>query len=361
MRKINNIKNLKPFSYSSEKQNNEFNKKPHRKNPSLSNDKIYFFRTSLFTEKSKTFIQKLSSCEKSKSNFNFNSSTNDIMTPKINNINKPPKTSIKLKKGKIIISHNKNKSEIEEIPKYKEINDEIKNHPINKSSNDLVDSKVGTSINNRLQNENKNLTMDKKESNNIINSKKNNNIVIKNLKNIKNVKKEKILSPLTNLINTNNNKKTIVVNYNNQSHSIINLANANSKKKILNKENHQKIESSHKIKYRLKSQNSSNKNQTENKKIISFGPINNQNLKNLKPKDKHYNMKSFSIFDENHYISRYKLGNFYAKKNSRYGNIHNNNININNHHHINNPSISNEKLNSKRKIQNALYRKNIFI
>ena len=69
-------------------------------------------------------------------------------------------------------------------------------------------------------------------------------------------------------------------------------------------------------------------------------------------------MKSFSIFDENHYISRYKLGNFYQKKNSRFGSIHNNNINNN---HTNNPGLSNEKLNSKRKIQNVLYRKSINI
>ena len=157
------------------------------------------------------------------------------------------------------------------------------------------------------------------------------------------------------------NKKTIAVNYNNQNHSIINLANLannNSKKKIINKGKVPKIETTYKIKYRLKSQKSSSTKKLDNKKIISFGAINHPNLNNLKPKNKQYNMKSFSIFDENHYISRYKLGNFYQKKNSRYGSIHNNNINNN---HTNNPGLSNEKLNSKRKIQNVLYRKSINI
>lgn len=354
MRKISHIKNLKPFSYSSEKQNIEFNNKLHKKNSSLNNDKIYFFRTSLFTEKSKTFIQKLNSCDKNKTN--LNSSSNEIMTPKINNINRPQKPSIKLKKGKIIISQNKTKSEIDEVIKIKEKNIEGRNHAINKSSNDLTDNKISTSIN-ILAHENKTMIVDRKESNNNTNKKSN----IGN-KNLKNIKKEKLFSPFKNVINLNtDNKKTIAVNYNNQNHSIINLANLannNSKKKIINKGKVPKIETTYKIKYRLKSQKSSSTKKLDNKKIISFGAINHPNLNNLKPKNKQYNMKSFSIFDENHYISRYKLGNFYQKKNSRYGSIHNNNINNN---HTNNPGLSNEKLNSKRKIQNVLYRKSINI
>ena len=355
--------NLKPFSYYSEKKKFESNAYIHRKNPSISPDKIYFFRTSLFTEKSKNFIIKLNSCEKNKQTFNSSNITDEVMTPKINTIIQPVKTSIKIKKGKFNFSQHKNanNSDVKENPNssLKEKNDFSRNPIINKSSNDLINTNITNYISN-LKKENKTMTMDKRES--IHNEEKNKkeNITIKNLKKMK---KEKIFAPLNNIINTNNNKQIIMVNYLNQNHSIINIANANSKPKQLPKDKAPKIETTHKVKYRLKSKKGSSK-KAESKNIISFGGIKNKNLqkemKNLKAININYNMKSSSLFDENFYISKYKLGNYYAKKNNnnRYGNI-NNNFNAQNN--VKNSVINNEKINSKRKNQNNLNKKSIFI
>ena len=356
MRRINN---LKPFSYSNEKNNFESNAHIHKKTSSLSPNKIYFFRTSLFTEKSKNFIIKLNSCEKNKETINSSNITNEVKTPKINTIIQPEKTTIRLKKGKIHFSQNKNvnKSDIDEKSNttLKEKKDLSRNPIINKSSNDLINPNNIS----RLQKGNKSMTMDNKESHNNQDKNKMVNFAIKNLKKMKN---EKIFAPLNNIINANNNKQTIIVNYINQNHSIINLVNANSRPKQLTKDKVPKIETTHKIKYRLKSQKGSSK-KAENKNIIYFGGFRNKNFqkdaKNLKAIDKNYNMKSSSILNENFYISRYKLGNYYAKKNNnnnRYGNIHGN-LNVNN---IKSSVASNEKMNSKKRNQNSLYKRNIF-
>ena len=357
MRRINN---LKPFSYSNEKNNFESNAHIHKKTSSLSPNKIYFFRTSLFTEKSKNFIIKLNSCEKNKETINSSNITNEVKTPKINTIIQPEKTTIRLKKGKINFSQNKNvnKSDIDEKSNtnLKEKKDLSRNPIINKSSNDLINPNNIS----HLQKGNKSMTMDNKESRNNQDKNKMMNLAIKNLKKMKN---EKIFAPLNNIINTNNNKQTIIVNYINQNHSIINLVNANSRPKQLTKDKVPKIETTHKIKYRLKSQKGSSK-KAENKNIISFGGFRNKNLqkdaKNLKAIDKNYNMKSSSILNENFYISRYKLGNYYAKKNNnnnnRYDNIHGN-LNVNN---LKSSVTSNEKMNSKKRNQNSLYKRNIF-
>ena len=355
MRRINN---LKPFSYSNEKNNFESNAHIHKKTSSLSPNKIYFFRTSLFTEKSKNFIIKLNSCEKNKETINSSNITNEVKTPKINTIIQPEKTTIRLKKGKIHFSQNKNvnKSDIDEKSNtnLKEKKDLSRNPIINKSSSDLINPNNIS----HLQKGNKSMTMDNKESRNNQDKNKMMNFAIKNLKKMN---KEKIFAPLNNIINANNNKQTIIVNYINQNHSIINLVNANSRPKQLTKDKVPKIETTHKIKYRLKSEKGSSK-KAENKNIISFGGFRNKNLqkdaKNLKAIDKNYNMKSSSILNENFYISRYKLGNYYAKKvsNNRYGNIHGN-LNVNN---IKSSVASNEKMNSKKRNQNGLYKRNIF-
>lgn len=264
MRRINN---LKPFSYSNEKNNFESNAHIHKKTSSLSPNKIYFFRTSLFTEKSKNFIIKLNSCEKNKETINSSNITNEVKTPKINTIIQPEKTTIRLKKGKIHFSQNKNvnKSDIDEKSNtnLKEKKDLSRNPIINKSSNDLINPNNIS----HLQKGNKSMTMDNKESRNNQDKNKMMNFAIKNLKKMKN---EKIFAPLNNIINTNNNKQTIIVNYINQNHSIINLVNANSRPKQLTKDKVPKIETTHKIKYRLKSQKGSSK-KAENKNIISFG------------------------------------------------------------------------------------------
>ena len=355
MRRINN---LKPFSYSNEKNNFESNAHIHKKTSSLSPNKIYFFRTSLFTEKSKNFIIKLNSCEKNKETINSSNITNEVKTPKINTIIQPEKATIRLKKGKIHFSQNKNVNKSDNDEKsntnLKEKKDLSRNPIINKSSNDLINPNNIS----HLQKGNKSMTMDNKESRNNQDKNKMMNFAIKNLKKMN---KEKIFAPLNNIINTNNNKQTIIVNYINQNHSIINLVNPNSRPKQLTKDKVPKIETTHKIKYRLKSKKGSSK-KAENKNIISFGGFRNKNLqkdaKNLKAIDKNYNMKSSSILNENFYISRYKLGNYYAKKvsNNRYGNIHGN-LNVNN---IKSSVASNEKMNSKKRNQNSLYKRNIF-
>ena len=206
------------------------------------------------------------------------------------------------------------------------------------------------------------MTMDKRESINNQDKTKKVKFPIKNLKKKKN---EKVFSPLNNLINTNKNNQTIIINYINKNHSIVNLANAKSRQKQLIKEKTQKYETVHKIKYRLKSQKNEDKSKNkENKNIISFVGINNKNLqkemKNLKSINNNYNhnMKSSSIFDENYYFSRYKLKNYFPKKNNRYGNIHSNfNINANNKK---NTISTDEKINSKRKNRISLYKRNIF-
>ena len=160
--------NLKPFSYSYDKNNLETKTRFRKKNTAISPDKIYFFRTSLFTEKSKNFIQKLNSCEKNKTIFNSSMLTNDYVTPKINTLNQQIKNSIKLKKGKFYFFHNKNinKSDIEENQNsiMKEKSDFNRNTIINKSSNDIMNQKVVANKTN-IENEIKSITVDKKESN----------------------------------------------------------------------------------------------------------------------------------------------------------------------------------------------------
>ena len=53
MNQMYKTNNFNPFNYSGKKNNLETNDHLHKKNANLSPDKIYFFRTSLFTEKSK--------------------------------------------------------------------------------------------------------------------------------------------------------------------------------------------------------------------------------------------------------------------------------------------------------------------
>ena len=357
---------LKPFSYSYDKNNLEttshFRKKNSIKNP----DKIYFFRTSLFTEKSKNFIQKLHSCEKNKTIFSSTTISNEFVTPKINTLNQHAKNAIKLKKGKFYIFPNKNmnKSDIEENQNsnMKEQSEHNRNTIINKSSNDIIDQKIVT---NKSQNENeqKNVTVDKKESNYSKDKSKKANMSIKD---VKKIQKEKVYSPLNVILNANNNKKTILRNYTNQNPSLINLANANSgQKQVIIKDKEQKIGKVHKIRYRLKSQKSSDKDKAkEIRNIISFGGIYNQQfqkgIKNLKELDNHHNIKATTIHDDNYYFSRYKLGNYLAKKyNNRYGSI-TSKFNANTNKNVRHSLATDEKINSKRKSRICLYKKNLF-
>ena len=356
--------NFNPFKYSSKKDNLETHDHFHRKNSSLSPDKIYFFRTSLFTEKSKNFILQMTSFEKNKT-INSSNIIKEVNTPKINTFINPPKTSIKLKKGKINFSNNKNvnKSDIESNDNLnlKEKSELSRNPITNKSSNDLIPQKITNKMNDARK-ENKSMTVDKKESINNQNKNRKKLIAIKNLKKVKNEKK---ITPLNNIINANNNnEKTLIANYFNQNHSLINLVNAHSKQKqIITKNIVPKIETNHKIKYRLKSQKDS-KQKTEKKNIISFKGIKNKNLekelKYLKVINNIYNKKS-TIFDENLYISRYKLGYYHGKRNNRYANIHSNfnvNNNMNSNSNVKSTMLSDSKKTNKN---NNFNRRTIFI
>ena len=360
---------LKPFLYQSQKNNIDQNKKISQKNTSLSQDKIYFFRTSLFTEKSKNFVQRMNSSYKK---YIKNISVNAIISQKKNsdNISIIPKNDNK--DTKIILEENndskKNNERIININAKKDVYN-IKNNNINNVSNINIsnnkDKKVYCSLKEKLR----------KTSNNLINLINNNNKNNdkNNIKSKTEDKKEKIIiekcykkssiilnniqkctlfSSLPNVpnvinnINKNINNKSILVNNLAHSQSIINshLLNVNSKpqnlsqKKQISSVDYKKYNN---IKYKLKSKYVSNKDNNNN--IASIKSIYDNNtmskeLKFFKPLTKHSKIQSFSIFDENYHISRYKLGKYLNKRNNKY---HNKNI------------ISEDRIKIENNIQNS--------
>jgi len=325
---------LKPFLYQS--QNNiELNKKINQKKTSLSQDKIYFFRTSLFTEKSKNIVKKMNSCQKKK-----------IKSPIIpQQINPESRTSFALKS-------NNNKDNNGTSEENNNSNIKNKNEEINVNNNNISKKDVKiNSINNVNFNDNKNINCSKKDisrktSNHLINIINNNNNEKKNsiksktedkkdnfniencqkinYKNINGIQKCRLFNSLSNLINDinkDNRNKSILRNYIGHSQSIINtrLPNANSKQKNLSQKKQLKLIDNN-IKYKLKTKKVSNKD-NNNKNIVTIKSIYDNNtmkkeLKYCKPLSKHSKIQS--IFDENYHISRYKLGNYLAKRNNRY-------------------------------------------
>ena len=384
--------------------NIEFNKKSKHKNSSLSQDKIYFFRTSLFTEKSKSLIQRMNSCSKKiiKSNVQ-----NDFITPKINqenlatfreknekiflldNKNKSKKieeqiNNIKINIKKDIVednySDNKNNSnnnkncdknntdkKEESINKIKDINNKnddnndrikhdniknndlklsnIKHNNINKSANNIIEINRNNNIV-QMKSDNKSRTENKKGNN--INNKK---IFLKQKiesKEVAGIKRCKLFS-LSNAVNKNNkiNNKCLVGNNIGKSQFIANILfpNANNKTKNLIQKKEKEISNdNYKIKYKLKSKKASLK-EKDNKNFVSFKFLcdNNTMKKEFKYIPKQNNIQSFSVFDDNYHISRYKLGNYLVKRNNnRY---HNKNV------------VSEDKINIKLKIQ-GMHKKN---
>ena len=365
--------------------NIEFIKKNKHKNPSLSQDKIYFFRTSLFTEKSKSLIQRMNSCSKK---IIKNNVQNDFITPKINQENI---ATFREKNEKIFLLDNKNKSKkIEEqinnikinikkdivednysdnksnsnnnqscdknniekkeesINKIKDINnknndnndiikhDNIKNNDlklsnskhnnINKSANNIIEINRNNNIV-QMKSDNKSRTENKKGNN--INNKK---IFLKQKiesKEVAGIKRCKLFS-LSNAVNKNNkiNNKFLVGNNIGKSQFIANILfpNANNKtKNLIQKKGKEISNDNYKIKYKLKSKKASLK-EKDNKNFVSFKFLcdNNTMKKEFKYIPKQNNIQSFSVFDDNYHISRYKLGNYLVKRNNnRY---HNKNV-----------------------------------
>ena len=348
MRKINN---LDSFSYSGELNKKELKGRFHHnsmKSMNLSQDKIYFFRTSLFTEKSKSIIQRMNLSNK------YAIRANDAIQIIISKKKEESLSPLRRKSEKIYISDNKIKSEktieienekiidkfdningksinvIDKSNKEKPTNDNqtIKNNnikPVNKRSNKNIII-INAENNNKIQKKSNQSKTEDKNINNIHNEKnyqKIDNIIINE------IKRCKLFDSSSNAINTNNISRSVIGNVIEKKlkQSVITnryLADANSKtKQKLNQKEQIKIcDYNSKIKYKLKVKDNDIKKK-ENNNIVSFKSINDnstmkKDLKYIKPISKQTPFQSFSIFDENYYISKYILRHYYAKRNNRY-------------------------------------------
>lgn len=351
---MQNINNLHPFLFSGGKNKYEINKKIQHKSMSLSQDKIYYFRTSLFTEKSKNIILKMNLSHKKPTKAN---ETSRIVVSKLNKEFKSPirkiSEKIYISDNKIKINNNDEKNQgnanIDINNKENNDNNNKENQPIKNDNKVKVAKNSPNNKNNITINKNndiiqiksnKSKTQDKKDINTNNRTKQNINNKI-----INDIKKCKLFESLP--VGMNNQNKSVIGNDIARNQSVANayLANAASKQKDISQKKQFKIcEYNNKIKYRLKSK----KNKIENKNIISFKSLNEnttlkKELKYLKSITKHSKIQSFSIFDDNYYISRYKLGNYYAKRNNRYNNKN---------------AISEDKINIKQYIPNRLHGNN---
>ena len=359
-------------------------KKQSHKNSSLNKDKIYFFRTSLFSEKSKNIIQRMNSSKKKL----IKNNDDAIFRPKINpeariTINqeneKNEKKEIKIDKPteKVVLLEEKNKiQKKEESPKnnnidelnpsnYKSdvnikvrdksnsiiannrynfntniisnidlLNKAIKQNNISKSTSHLMNINANNKYNSQMKNDNKSKTGNKNDK--ITNKENSQKISYKIINNMKRCKLFTTSNQINN-INKNINNKSIIGNYTGKIQSIINkpLPNTNLNPILLSQKELTISKGNKKIKYKLKSI----KNQTKEKNI-NLNNNNNNNLeaslkylynnntikkemKYYKSISKHYNIQSFTILDENYHISRYKLGKYLSKRDNRY---HNKNV-----------------------------------
>ena len=357
----------------------EFSKKNKHKLSSLNKDKIYFFKTSLFTEKSKNIILRINSCH------DIKNKKNEPIEKKVPKLSTDSKASIHQKKEqnlKIFLLEDKNRIQKideknhDENNSIKHIqnnnndsNDKVKKDKdslvsIKKNSNTKDDKSLNTEkqstsktdlININAANKNyncqlkcdiKSKTENKKENN--INNEINQQI---NYRIVNNIQKCKLFQPLSNAIEIIN--RNFLGDYIAKSQRIIDvqLPKTNKKPMHLTQKKEFKLSNHNKkIKYKLNSIKNLNKEDDNNNKIISFKSIYNNNT--MKKEKKLYksisklcNIQSFSIFDENYHISRYKLGNYMAKKNNRY---HNKNL------------ISEDKICIKKYIQKNNDKNNIF-
>lgn len=403
MQKINR---LSPFLSSNEA--NEIELKKHsQKNISLDKDKIYFFRTSLFSEKSKNFIQRMNSSHKKLVKNNI-----AIIAPKINQDQRQSRQSLHEKKEKVekiakklvekvelpeekpkikkkeynTIDNNNEKKDISVDKKY--INIKIRKDVNNKSVNYRYNSSMN--INNELSSIAKKQSNTSKSTNNLmnINTNNKNNCLVKidnksktenkmkkenninnengqkiNYKIFENMKKCKLFSSITsqidniNNINRNINSRSILGNYACKSKSIVNnpLPNTSLKPKQLSQKKDLKISYYNKkiIKYKLKSiknPNKENNNISNNNLIVSPKSICDNNtmkkeMKYYKSISKHSNIQSLSIFNENYHITRYKLWNYLGKKNNKYRNKN---------------RMSEDRIDQRKYMKNGMYQNNFY-
>lgn len=306
----------------------EKNNHLHYKSTNISKEKTYYFRTSLFTEKSKKIVQKMNSSQSK-----MNKDIYEKKKIKSSSIKPGCRTSFK-KSEKIFIFDNNN----ENIEKIKTIKN---NHfVIYLDKNGKNDNQVDAAVNQRLRKSYNNLininfnsgnnTEIKKSQNSIRENEFNKEEVLKkNYIIVNGIKKCKLFSNINNVvINNKNNKKIISKIYNGQSQSKINdnIINANAKREVSNQNNQIKISDyNKKTKYRLKLRKSLEKKK-ENVNVISSKSINIKNnnnikkeLKGIKSISKYSKILPITIFDKSYHISKNKLGNCNTeRKNDRY-------------------------------------------
>ena len=301
----------------------------HFKSTNVSKEKIYYFRTCLFTDKSKNMIQKMNSSQ-TKTCKDINTKK-EIIAPPIR-----PECRTSYKKTPIVYildKKNENGENIKSIEKNKNV--------ANLDCKGKKENRVDDDVNQRLRKSCKNLMkVNFNSGNNIGKTKcqndKKENVVNKenyqknNYKVISDIKKCKLFSTINNIIINNKNNKSIVSNnYIGQSLSKINdkISNSNTKKKESNQNKELKISDyNKKTIYRLKSRKSAKKNK-KNINAISYKSINindnniKKDIKGIKSISKYCKIPSIPVFDESYYISKYKLGNYIVRrKNNRYDN-----------------------------------------
>ena len=345
------------FIYEGEKTHIKFIKNPQNKNINLSQDKIYFFKTSLFTEKSKNIIEKMNSSQKKINN------SNETLNEIINH----PKTSFRKNNEKRFIFQDIDKIKKNEkniiksiykntAKKYIYIFNKNENEKDNKYTSDYKNQFNSLSYKNIINidsNNRNNIIANESKNKNKTEYKKDKNLNDdKNIKIINGIKRCKLFSSITDNIVYKNKNKDLIKNYVLQNQSIIintHLANANtnSKKNIIDKIEEIKI---YDYNNKKKSKTKSKKYLKENKNITSYKYINNDSIQKklnyFKTKTKHTKIQSFSNFDENFFISRYKFGKYNTKKNIRYDN----NQNI----------IREDKIYIKKFIHSGFQKNNIF-
>ena len=322
MQKISTLNPFSPYKLLKKKiENKEKNNHLYYKSTNNSKEKIYYFKTSLFTEKSKKIIQKMNSSQSKMSK--------DIYEKKELNTSaiKPGSKTSFVKSEKIFIFDNKDK-------KIEKINCIKNNHFIvNLNKNGKNDDQDDATINQRIR----------KSCNNLIDINFNigNNIKIKKSQNrirekvfnkedylkknyiiISDIKKCKLFSNINRAVINNKNKKIISNNYNGQKQSKVNDYNTNSKtkKEVSNKNWQLKISDyNKKTKYLFKSRKSVKK-KTQNVNAISHKSINiNDIKKEIKFISKYSKILPLSINEKSYYISKYKLENCNTeRKNDRY-------------------------------------------
>lgn len=307
------------------------NNHPHYKSTNISKEKIYYFRTSLFTEKSKKIIQKMNSSQSklSKDIYDKKELNTSPITPGC-------RTSF-MKSEKIFIFGNNNEN-IEKIKSTKKNhfvvylnkkgkndnrNDADVNQRLRKSYNNLIN--INFNIGNNTEIKKNQNSIRENEFNKKDNLKKNYIIV-------NDIKKCKLFSNIKNnnvVINNKNNKKNASNKYNGQNQSKFNKSIINTiiKKEVSNQNKQIKVSDyNKKTKCRLKSRKSMKKKK-ENVNAISYKSININNNNNIKKElkeikfiSKYSKILPISIFDRRYYFSKYKLGNCTTeRKNDRYG------------------------------------------